>query len=65
MDFWTSNELKDAFKGPHKEVFDHPHASNSLLAHQLHQESRSSNLFIWLTLFFLLLETILLRVWKN
>ena len=65
MDFWTSNELKDAFKGAHKEVFDHPHASNSLLAHQLHQESRSSNLFIWLTLFFLLLETILLRVWKN
>ena len=65
MQYWSEKALKEQFKGDrYKEVFSQQYPTSSAWAHGLLHQPRQSTLFVWLALLFLLLEGILLRIWK-
>lgn len=65
MKFWSADDLKKQTKDiGGMEVYVPNHSTASSFARQLQQQAKPSLLFVWLTLFFLLSESILLRVWK-
>ena len=65
MQFWDEKSLKDYCQNkPNCELFVPRHTSDSMFAHALQHRSETTSLFIWLALIFILLEEILLRLWK-